>query len=224
MKTYTKQNSSYANFSPSIHGRKKVGRRSLYLKTIGAIISVIPACLNAATVAEIESNDLYTTAQFIGPFAFTSEAAVNIQDSTLYKHTSISASGDGTVDWFVFNHSGGRMILDIDGGMPTVDLEVGLWDIAGNLVVANDDGGLLDPGTVHGYDSYIDLSSAASGLYYVAVSNFPSGQSAGFEIGGAGFTTDSYTLNISSGAIPEPSGLMLSLMAAGGIFSRRRRS
>ena len=116
------------------------------------------------------------------------------------------------------------MILDIDGGMPTVDLELGLWDTSGLLVANNDDGGILDLGTAHLYDSYIDLASLSSGFYYIGVSQFPSSQANGFDIGGSGFTTtEGYTLNISSGAVPEPTSMMLVLFSGLTLSLRRRR-
>ena len=136
---------------------------------------------------------------------------------------TITATGDGTVDWFVFNHAGGRIILDIDEGMPTVDLEIGLWDSSGNLVDSNDDHGVLDSGSVHGYDSFIDLPSQATGLYYVAVSAYPSSQTSSFTIGGGGFTTPGYKLHISSGAVPEPSATLMVGLASVVLLVRRRR-
>jgi len=104
-----------------------------------------------------------------------------------------------------------------------VDLEIGLWGISGLLVFANDDGGTADPGSVHGFDSFIDLASLSSGLYYVGVSSFPSAQANDFVLGGSGFTTDGYTLNISSGAVPEPTSMMLALFSGLTLALRRRR-
>jgi hypothetical protein len=195
------------------------------MKTLIASFAVLFVCpmVQAATVSEIESNDLHTTPQFISPFDFTSDYVVNIQSSTSYKHATIAATGNGTVDWFVFSHAGGRIILDIDEGMPNIDLELGIWDSSGNLVAQNDDGGILDSGSVHVYDSFIDLASEAAGLYYVAVSAFPSTQASNFTIGGGGFTTSGYKLHISSGAVPEPSSTLLLGLTSAFLLVRRRR-
>jgi hypothetical protein len=194
-----------------------------HLITIIRIACILPTTLNASTVAEIEGNNSYSTSQLIASPVFTQEAVANIEFSTSYKHASIAATGDGTVDWFVFNHVGDRLILDIDNGMPTIDLELGIWSISGILIASNDDRGSLDPGSVHPYDSYINITNLVSGLYYVAVSAYPSSQSNGFVVGGGGFNTPGYTLNISSGVIPEPSSVVLFGLASLGLAVRRRR-
>jgi hypothetical protein len=193
------------------------------LKTGLLLAYMLPFSLDAAIVAEIEGNNLVSTAQLIAPAAFTAEFVSNVESSTSFKHATITASGDGTVDWFTFNHTGGRLILDIDGAMPTIDLELAIWDLSGTLITQNDDGGILDPGTVHGYDSYIDILNQVAGLYYIAVSAYPSGQTSGFNIGGGGFTTSGYTLNISSGAVPEPGAVMLLSLASVMLAFHRRR-
>jgi hypothetical protein len=180
----------------------------------------------AATVVEVEGNDLASTAQFISPFSFTLENVNEITLSTVLTHASISGSGDGTVDWYAFTHGGGAIILDIDGGIQNFDLELGIWDIQGHLIAANDDGGLLDAGSMVTFgelDPFINISSAPSGLYYIGVSSFPSAQLANFDAGGVGFSGGGYQLNISVGQVPEPTSAVLALLSCLTLSLRRKR-
>lgn len=197
-------------------------------KTSFALLGLIPASLNAATVIDIAGNNLVSGAQFISPADFTLEFVAIIDSSTSYNHATIAASGSGSTDWFSFDYTAGRLILDIDFGMPTVDLELAIWDSSGTLISTNDDKNSADPGSVDFLgdynDPFIDVTNLVPGRYFVAVSVFPSAQANNFVVGDTGLATPAYSYNLHiSSAVPEPGSAMLLCLAPLALGVRRRR-
>ncbi len=205
---------------PSQRAESRLGRM---VGILAAAVFLTGTCVKAASVFEVEGNDSPAMAQFVSPFSFTSEFVPDIELSTTYYHASIVASGDSSVDWFAISHLGGRLFFDVDGAMPNVDLEIGVWNVFGALVGSNDDQAIVDPGSEHVFDPFLDFPNQAAGLYYIGVSVFPSGQADNFDIGGTGFTTPSYTLHISSELVPEPTTAGLVLLSGLALLARRTR-
>lgn len=205
---------------------------ALFAMLLGGIATPDPA--SAATISKIGGNHSAALAQNLDG-SFSTFTDHNVLDSSMIPHVTIlNAAGDNGFDWYKFTAvAAGRLILDIDGGMPGMDTELFLFDSAGAAIIGNDDffphtagGG----GSVHSFDSFIDTMINA-GTYYVVVGEFNS-----FFTGGAfglagGFpdTGDSYTLHVSlqnpvTMDVPEPaSGMLLVLGLAGAAAIRRRQ-
>jgi len=204
------------------------------MKKLGLIVVLIlglvimgASRVEALIIFEIEGNDTIATAQNIDAF-FSIGANVDIQDSATIPWVSISATGDGTYDYYSFTvaSAGSTGVFDIDYGMFDIDTEIGLFDPAGLVLAQNDD---FFPNTVgaggsaHPFDSYISHTFAASGLHTIGVSRFPSSATTGTLTGAAPHQGSDYTLQVSiqnhdggggqEPVIPEP--LTLGLFGSG---------
>ena len=175
----------------------------------------------ASIVAESEPNDTQLTAQNLDP-NFSMDADAEITNSTTMAHSSIRAASSDTAsfDWYNFTVAlgGTTGIFDIDHAMPNLDPWLSLFDSGGNLLFTQDDGGLTDPGSVHGFDSFFTYDFADPGTYFVRVGQFCCDAP----------TSGSYILHVSLGpnGVPEPAtwAMMLLGFGAAGVAMRRQRA
>jgi hypothetical protein len=102
------------------------------------------------------------------------------------RYTEIAPTG-GDVDFYAFNASAGTtLLLEVLTG--SLDTFIGLFDSAGNLVAADDDGGA-------GLLSRIVYPVATGGRYYLAVSTFPDTDFSGDGASGGRYVLDLSAIN-----------------------------
>ena len=129
--------------------------------------------------------------------------------------TGTLGTGSDVVDFYSFQGQAGDVVtLDIDGGMKSdgsgVDTTIAIFTPDSKILLANDDGGILDLGSVSTLDSYIaNLRLPVTGTYTVGVSNAAHFFVDGGGLGSTGFNMNlngSYTLVISgvSDAVVQP--------------------
>jgi hypothetical protein len=192
---------------------------------INLVALAATATLTTASPINSAGPNTVGTAQNVDGF-FSLDAIATVTNSTTLPHVEITrAAGPGGFDWYTFSHTGGQVILDIDGPLTSFDTEVSIWDAAGTLLGNNDDNG-GDPGSNSILNSFLSLNLPA-GNYFVAVSQFPSSQSSGFVVTGPIGQGGAYNLNISANSIvPEPLSVAVfgGLMAVGGLVARRRKA
>lgn len=135
------------------------------------------ASANAATLAEVENNDSFATAQDLSGY-FSPAADPDIFGSLPTASVSGLNATASDVDYYSFYvAAAGVGYFDIDYGMWDVDTTMSLFDSGYNLLAYVDDSWPTDPGSAHGYDSFLGTYTFTSaGQYYIAVSdyaNFP---------------------------------------------------
>lgn len=176
------------------------------------------ASAQASYIAESEPNNSFGSAQNVNAF-FSLDADALITNDTSWAHVSIRGNGNDdnsqTRDFYRFSTTGGNVLFDIDNGMFDLDSWLNLYDAGGALIGQHDDGGILDAGTAHEYDSYWQLFLAA-GDYVVSVGRFADGELAAGQ---------DYLLHISvdGHAVPEPSSMLLAGAALLGLCASRRK-
>jgi len=192
--------------------------RAMIAAGVAALV-MISQPASAAIVAEVEPNDTMATAQNLDS-NFTTDFDANNTNSTTMPQSSVRAGSSdiASLDWYSFTvgAAGVEGIFDIDFGMPNLDSWINLYNSSGTLLTSNDDGGIIDPGTVHPFDYYLTYTFGAAGTYYLRVGAFPDQP-----------TNQSYILNVSLGnSVPEAStwAMMLLGFAGMGVALRRRRS
>ena len=158
---------------------------------VGALMVGGSAGVQAGSLLEVEGNDSLATAQDVtAGFGTGFNANITNLDgvnvSTLFPNVSITATGDGTFDYYRFTvaQDNSLGIFDIDFGMPDVDIEIALFDEAGNSLAEDDDffapispnSEAIDDGagSVHGFDSFIEFIFSTAGTYTLGVAQFPS--------------------------------------------------
>jgi hypothetical protein len=107
--------------------------------------------------------------------------------------------GDGNIDYYLFQSSGGTVILDIDFGTKStgsIDTELFLFSSNGTLVAQNDESTRIDLGSNSVSDAYI-RTTVAAGTYIVGVGQSGSFFEDGRVLGNAPNSGQTYTLNIS---------------------------
>jgi hypothetical protein len=147
---------------------------------IGVLVAFSALTSHATLVPKYEPNDSSTSAMNLDSF-FSLDYDVLIGDiannntSTTIPHASVSAVGSNpsSYDWYSFYATAGStMILDADYGMNDLDPWYRLYSGAGAELASNDDSYLDDPGSIHGWDSFIQISAPYTGMYYLEVSQF----------------------------------------------------
>ncbi len=155
-------------------------------------------------------NDTIASAPNIDALGFSLDLDPNIGDavtntSTTIPHISIQGVGDGTYDFFAFtvSNAGDRGIFDIDftqgPGGTSFDSEIFLFDANGNFLRGNDDAGLTvgQGGSTFPNDSFLEVTFATPGIYYIGVGEFPSSGTTGGITGDTITPGSVYTLQVS---------------------------
>lgn len=182
---------------------------------------LLTGAAHATLIAETAAiHGTIATAQNVNG-AFSQDFDANIFNSTSMAHASVRGTGDGNFDMYRFTvgASGGTAIFDIDYGMMDLDSWLNLFAANGAQLASNDDGGVNDAGTVHGWDSLLNYNFASGGDYYIQVGRFANR---------ALNQGQDYVLNISlsnhnGNNVPEPGMLaLLGLGALAGVAIRRR--
>ena len=139
------------------------GNDTLYGDSDGRIVK-LGGNVNIATAQNIDAG-------------FVLFADENIISSTDLPHTSITGIGSGDFDFYEFTveEAGSAGVFDIDFGMDSgvsVDAWIKIYDAAGNLIDSNDDGGILDSGSNHPFDSLLAGIFPDAGTYYISVGQY----------------------------------------------------
>jgi Ca2+-binding RTX toxin-like protein len=149
--------------------------------------------------------------------AYDIDANPNIANSTTIPHATINATATGgALEYYRIEvtGAGAQAIFDIDGAGSLTDSIIELVDSNG-VLLANNDTGPGDPGTVANDDAYISYTFATAGTYYIRVGRFTTGTVAQPMLAG-----QTYTLNISlqgaAGATSFTLNNSSSLVADGG--------
>src|SRR6266852_2824649 len=145
----------------------------------------------AFAVVEIEDNNTIATAQRLVISGGSVEVNAILGNGSL---------GVNDVDFYSFTGTAGDMVtIDIDGGMKSdgtgVDTTIAIFRPDSTILLANDDGGILDLGSVQpsgNLDSYIaNLRLPVTGTYTVGVSN-----AAHFFVDGGGLGSTGVNINL----------------------------
>ena len=168
---------------------------------MAAFLAASMASGAAFAVVEIEDNNTIATAQRLVISGGSVEVNAILGNGSL---------GVNDVDFFSFAAKAGDVVtLDIDGGMKAdgsgVDTTIAIFTPDSRILIANDDGGIFDLGSVFpsgNLDSYIaNQPLPVTGIYTVGVSNSSHVFLDGGGLGSSGFSTNntngSYTLIIS---------------------------
>ena len=194
------------------------------LRAVGVgVFALYAGSVWGTVIAEVEPNDTAATAQNVNG-SFSLDFSANIGNgsgantSTSIPHVTIRGTGNGTLDYYSFASLGGTIIIDIDFGHTTTgvsgstDTELAIWNAAGIVLFHNDDLSTVAGagGSVSSLDAFIQLDGQAAGTYTVGVCEFNCDSGNGFSMSGnlldAG---DTYTLQISTVNVPEPTTLLL---------------
>jgi hypothetical protein len=156
----------------------------------------------AAQITEIEPNNSFTQTQNVDG-NFSGGALYGIENSDIWPWVSIKGTGNGTFDYYSFTvpPGGADVIIDIDYTL-NLDSTLYLFNSNGGTLATSDDAG-EDPGSLQGestlyfYDArlYYSFTSLEAGLHVIRVERF-SGRTIS--------TGQTYTLNISMGALSQP--------------------
>jgi len=171
---------------------------------MAAFLAASMASEAAFAIVEIEDNNTIATAQRLVISGGSVEVNGIIGNGSL---------GTNDVDFYSFTGSVGDVVtIDIDGGMKSdgsgVDTYIAIFKPDSTILQANDDGGILDLGSVSTLDSLIsNIRLPVTGTYTVGVTSsaHPFLVTGGGAVGSSGFNmnlTGSYTLVISGVSDP----------------------
>jgi len=171
---------------------------------MAAFLAASMASEAAFAIVEIEDNNTIATAQRLVISGGSVEVNGIIGNGSL---------GTNDVDFYSFTGSVGDVVtIDIDGGMKSdgsgVDTYIAIFKPDSTILQANDDGGILDLGSVSTLDSLIsNIRLPVTGTYTVGVTSsaHPFLVTGGGAVGSSGFNmnlTGRYTLVISGVSDP----------------------
>ena len=152
---------------------------SSYLAFI-VCVALAPSTAQATNATEIEPNNTIGDTQNIDN-DFSVGANPDIQDAEIWPWVSISASGDGTFDYYAFEVPAGGVtgVFDIDygGGIGgTIDTELCLYASDGTFLAGNDDDSTYISdgagGSTSHLDSYLSYAFTSPGTYVIGVGRF----------------------------------------------------
>jgi len=173
---------------------------------MAAFLAASMASGAASAIVEIEDNNTIATAQRLAISGGSVEVNAILGNGSL---------GANDVDFYSFTGQAGDLVtIDIDGGMKSdgsgVDTYVAIFRPDSTILLANDDGGVFDAGSVFPsgtLDSLMTVRLQTTGTYTVGVSSsaHPFLVTGAGAVGSSGFNmnlTGSYTLVISGVSDP----------------------
>ncbi|HET6942747.1 MAG TPA: DVUA0089 family protein [Sphingomicrobium sp.] len=184
------------------------------------LLAGVSSAASATVVAEIEPNDSFATAQNLDG-QFTTGSDANVVNADTVPYVTVLGQPGQNYDFYSFTvgQAGSSGTFDIDFGEPDFDPYIAIFDSAQNRLIGSDDGGVIDSGSVHPWDTLFNYTFADAGLYYLRVGTCCNDVA----------STGDYQLHVSlespgSGAVPEPStwAMMLLGFGAAGVSLRRR--
>jgi serralysin len=147
---------------------------------------------------------------------FSVSADAEIANATTVAHSTVNATANGGADWYkVTLNAGNRLIIDIDNTATAFDSYVYVVSSNGTTILGqNDDGASspLDNGSTNPTDSQLIVNALTTGVYYIVVDTYRSGQTLATANIATGTT---YELNVSVDITPPVSDLAGPLGIAG---------
>ena len=212
------------------------GRSFFATVSMVSLAALLPHQASAAVVRESEPNNTLATADnvdghFTTDFVRRIEDANGVNTSTTIPHVGFRGRGqanrDGGIysDYFSFTVpvAGTRGIFDVDSNSLTSNTELYLYDAAGNLLAENDDATRIDRGSRTLFDPFLAYTFSSAGLYVVGIGGLASIGSLGGITGPGLLPTDTYVVNASLNAVPEPISFVLFGAGVAGLITYRRR-
>ncbi|WP_372717777.1 DVUA0089 family protein [Novipirellula sp.] len=161
---------------------------------------------SAQGIVSQPGNDTLATAQNLDGESWSQSLNTNIANSLARPHLTVQGVGDGTYDYYSFtvDSAGATATFDIDDSL--FDLELHLYDSAGNpLATDDDDDSGNDPGPSAGLDPFLQHTFLSPGTYVIGVAAYNSFAMAGGISGAAVPNGASYSLHVSIDGKPVAS-------------------
>jgi hypothetical protein len=208
------------------------------MKTIKILVSTLLLTLAAGsafagTYQDTTANNSFQSAVDLSPY-FGNGFSADIGDasgantSLLAPWVTIHGHGDNGYDYYkVTTKAAGQLILDIDytfnhpSNPHGFDTNLNLYNSAFTQIAYDDDQNSASGagGSVHSYDSFLQLDNLAAGTYYIRVSKHSSNP---IPVGG------DYTLQVQGNValVPEPESYAMMGLGLGlvGFMARRRKT
>lgn len=190
------------------------------LASLGALCLLGIACAGAQAATEdlTLDNATYLTAQSVDPFALDPSGTIGLINVFGVRGSVFGGLvvDDDLPDFYSFTVGPNmRVTLSVstpEGPLLGNDPLIGLFDVDGELLAVNDDGGI-------GLDASFSYDVLIAGTYFAAVTGYPD-----FDFIGDSTSTDFlYQLSIEASPVPLPPALALFGTACAALTARRRR-